>query len=72
MEAIPVLVECFEDPAPRVRREAASILAVFGSAAQAVLPALKKLLHDPEESVQGDAEMTIKIIEGEDGWAPPP
>lgn len=67
VEAIPVLVECLEDPAPRVRREAVSSLAVFGSAARAALPALKKLLHNPEEGVQGDAETTIQIIEGEDG-----
>ncbi len=52
---------------PEEVADAASSLAVFGSASKSALPAVKKLLHDPDEGVQGDAETTIEVIEGRDG-----
>lgn len=61
-EVVEGLINLMADPNPRVRLEAIEVIAKIGQPARRAMPALRKALEDPEESIRRTAyETQFKI-----------
>jgi HEAT repeat protein len=58
--SVPLLLQGLADAEPRVRAEAANSLALLGPLAKDAVPALKKVLRDPDDTVRDAADKAIR------------
>ncbi len=63
--SVPAVQEALEHQNHRIRATAAKVLRNIGPAAKDAIPALEKLLDDPQERVQDMAKAALKKIRGE-------
>lgn len=64
---LPTLIKALGDESPSVRREVAYLISICGPEAQRAVPALARLLDDPDPFVRACAAGVLGTVSGDEG-----